>query len=143
VWSVVCVPTVAEEDDRRLHRERDRLINERVQHVDRSKALCALQGIYHYESMRPDRMRALERARTANGCPLPQRLKAKVVRQLQRLEMVFEMIKTVEAERERSHRSRILRRRTMRRKFGISSNSSPSAPRFQRAGRRSVLSEVC
>src|SRR5215468_6056317 len=31
VWSVVRVPTVAEEDDRRLHRERDRLINERVQ----------------------------------------------------------------------------------------------------------------
>jgi transposase len=30
VWSVVRVPTVAEEDDRRLHRERDRLISERV-----------------------------------------------------------------------------------------------------------------
>src|SRR5262249_19030593 len=30
VWRVVRVPTVAEEDDRRLHRERDRLINERV-----------------------------------------------------------------------------------------------------------------
>src|ERR1700758_5297078 len=27
VWSVVCVPSVAEEDDRRLHRERGRLIN--------------------------------------------------------------------------------------------------------------------
>src|SRR6476659_460624 len=30
VWSVVRVPSVTEEDDRRLHRERDRLINERV-----------------------------------------------------------------------------------------------------------------
>jgi transposase len=38
VWSVVRVPTVAEEDDRRLHRERDRLINERGQHVNRIKA---------------------------------------------------------------------------------------------------------
>jgi len=33
VWSVVRVPTIAEEDDRRLHRERDPLINERVQQL--------------------------------------------------------------------------------------------------------------
>ena len=32
VWSVVRVPSIAEEDARRLHRERDRLIAERVQH---------------------------------------------------------------------------------------------------------------
>src|SRR6202022_2340939 len=37
VWSVVRVPTIAEEDDRRLHRERDRLIDERGQHVNRIK----------------------------------------------------------------------------------------------------------
>jgi transposase len=40
------IPTVAEEDDRRLHRERDRLINERVQHVNRIKGLCAVHGVY-------------------------------------------------------------------------------------------------
>jgi transposase len=34
VWSVVRVPTVIEEDDRRLHRERSRLTNERIQHVN-------------------------------------------------------------------------------------------------------------
>jgi transposase len=45
VWSVVRVPSVAEEDDRRLHRERDRLINERGQHVNRIKGLCAVHGI--------------------------------------------------------------------------------------------------
>jgi len=43
VWSVVRVPTLAEEDDRRLHRERDRRITERIQHVNRIKGLCALQ----------------------------------------------------------------------------------------------------
>src|SRR5580692_13032695 len=31
VWSVVRIPSVAEEDARRLHRERDRLVSERVQ----------------------------------------------------------------------------------------------------------------
>jgi hypothetical protein len=40
VWSVLCVPSVAEEDDRRLHRERDRLIAERGQHVNRSRRSC-------------------------------------------------------------------------------------------------------
>ena len=35
VWSVVRVPSIAEEDARRLHRERDRLVSERVQHVNR------------------------------------------------------------------------------------------------------------
>src|SRR6202040_2209693 len=60
VWSVVRVPSVAEEDDRRLHRERDRLVNERVQHVNRIKGLCAVQGVYDYEPMRPNRMLRLE-----------------------------------------------------------------------------------
>jgi len=56
VWSVVRVPSVAEEDARRLHRERDRLINERVQLVNRVKRLCAVHGIYDYEppSVEPD-----------------------------------------------------------------------------------------
>jgi transposase len=49
VWSVVRVPGVAEEDERRQHRERHRLIAERVQHVNRIKGLCAVHGIYDYE----------------------------------------------------------------------------------------------
>jgi transposase len=53
VWSVVRVPTVAEKDDRRLHRERDRLINERGQHINRIKGLCAVHGIYDYEPTHP------------------------------------------------------------------------------------------
>ena len=55
VWSVVRVPSVAEEDDRRLHRERDRLINERIQHVNRIKGLLAIHGIYDYQPLRRDR----------------------------------------------------------------------------------------
>src|SRR5262249_47713520 len=46
--SVVRVPS---EDARRLHRERHRLIQERVQHVNRIKGLCATQGIYDYEPL--------------------------------------------------------------------------------------------
>ena len=81
VWSVVCVPSVAEEDDRRLHRERSRLINERVQHVNRIKGLLAIHGIYDYQPLRCDRMQQLERLRTADGRTLPPRLKAEILRE--------------------------------------------------------------
>jgi len=101
VWSVVCVPSVAEEDDRRLHRERSRLINERIQHVNRIKGLLAIHGIYDYQPLRRDRMQRLERLCTAaDGRTLPPRIKAEILRELQRLELAIRMIKTIEAERD-------------------------------------------
>src|SRR6478672_10727329 len=100
VWSVVRAPSIAEEDDRRLHRERDRLINERVQHVNRIKGLCAVHGIYDYEPLRPNRLARLEQLRAVDSQELPPRVKAEIVRELQRLELVLNMIKTIEAERD-------------------------------------------
>jgi transposase len=100
VWSVVRVPSVAEEDERRLHRERHRLIAERVQHVNRIKGLCAVHGIYDYEPLRSNRMLRLERLRTGDGRELPRRLRTEIVRELQRLELVLQMIKAIEKERD-------------------------------------------
>ena len=100
VWSIVRVPSVAEEDDRRLHRERARLLNERNQHISRIKGLLAIQGVYDFEPMHRERIQRLERLRTADGRKLPSRLKAEIVRELQRLELVLVMIKTIEAERD-------------------------------------------
>src|ERR1700732_3819515 len=100
VWSVVRVPSVAEEDDRRLHRNRDRLISERVQHVNRIKGLCAIHGIYDYQPLRGDRVQRLEQLHTADGQTLPPRLKAEILRELQRLELAMGMIKAIEAERD-------------------------------------------
>ncbi len=100
VWSVLRVPSVAEEDDRRLHRERDRLIAERGQHVNRIKGLCAIHGIYDYEPMRRDRMQRLEQLHTGDGRELPPRLKAEIARELQRLELILGMLKGIEAERD-------------------------------------------
>ena len=100
VWSVVRVPSVAEEDARRLHRERDRLVSERVQHVNRIKGLCALHGIYDYNPLRPQAMARLEQLRTTQGGALPPRLRSEIKRELRRLELVFEMIGTLEAERD-------------------------------------------
>jgi len=100
VWSVLRVPSVAEEDDRRLHRERGRLVGERVQHVNRIKGLLAIHGIYDYQPLHRDSMQQLKRLHTADGSQLSPRLKAEIVRELQRLELVLEMIETIEAERD-------------------------------------------
>jgi len=98
--SVVRVPSVEQEDARRLHRERHRLIQERVQHVNRIKGLCATQGIYDYEPLRSDRKAQFEGLRTGDGRTLPARLKAEIIRELQRLELVLKMIAGIEAERD-------------------------------------------
>jgi transposase len=100
VWSAVRVPSVAEEDARRPHRERDCLIEERVSHVNRIKGLCAIHGIYNYNPLRGDRLQQLERLRMVPDQPLPPALKAELKRELQRLELVLEMIATLEAARD-------------------------------------------
>jgi len=100
VVSVVRVPSVEAEDARRLHRERHRLVGERVQHVNRIKGLCALQGIYDYEPLRGDRRERLAELCTADGRALPPRLAAEIGRELQRLELVLSMIAELEAERD-------------------------------------------
>ncbi len=131
VWSVVRVPSIAEEDARRLHRERDRLVSERVQHVNRIKGLCALHGIYDYQPLRPQAMARLEKLRTAQGISLPPRLKSEIKRELQRLELVVEMIATLEQSVMRLLRMQPLRISTPRKsENSISSRrSAPSLPR--------------
>jgi transposase len=85
--------------DRRARRVKtDRI--DTVQHVNRIKGLCALHGIYDYQPLRPQAMARLEQLRTAQGISLPPRLKSEIKRELQRLELVVEMIATLEAERD-------------------------------------------
>lgn len=100
VFSVVRVPSVEGEDARRVHRERERLIKERIQHVNRIKGLLATQGIYDYEPMRRHRRERFEALTTAMGTLIPRHLRTEITRHLQRLELVLEMIRAVEAQRD-------------------------------------------
>jgi transposase len=100
VCSMVRVPTREEEDAKRLSREREQLIKERVRHVNRIKGLCATQGIYDYQPLKADRLERLDELRTGDGNPLPDRLKNEIRRQLERLKLLLELIGTVEAERD-------------------------------------------
>src|SRR4029077_4131889 len=85
------------EDRRRLCRERKVLIGERVQHVNRVKGLLFSQGISGCEPLRRDRRERLATLQTGDGRLLPDHLKAQVCRELDRLELLLEQIKAVEA----------------------------------------------
>jgi transposase len=100
VCAMVRAPSPEDEDRRRICRERKVLVAERVEHVNRIKGLLFAQGVGGYEPLRRDRRKRLEDLRTGDGRPLPALLKAQISRELDRLEMLLEQIKTVEAERD-------------------------------------------
>ena len=100
VCAMVRAPTPQEEDRRRICRERKTLTAERVEHVNRIKGLLFAQGISHYEPLLRWRRERLEELRTGDGRPLPEHLKAQIERELDRLELVLQQIKRVEAERD-------------------------------------------
>src|SRR5215207_2534830 len=97
---MVQAPTPHEEDRRRISRERETLTAERVQHVNRIKGLLFAQGIGDYEPLHRNRRERLEELITGDGRPLPECLKAQISRELDRLELVIEQVKAVEAQRD-------------------------------------------
>jgi transposase len=107
VCSMARAPTPEEEDRRRVGRERSALVAERIRHVNRIKGLLFSQGIGGYEPLHRDRRRALEGLRTGEGGELGRHMKAQIGRELDRLELLLEQIKVVEAEREAMLRAEV------------------------------------
>jgi hypothetical protein len=82
VCAMAKAPTPEEEDRRRLCRERNVLIAERVKHVNRVKGLLFSQGISGYEPLRRDRRQRLDELTTGDGRPFwpkPRRPAASIV----------------------------------------------------------------
>lgn len=100
VCSMVVVPSPEEEDRRRLSRERKSMVRERIKHVNRIKGLMACQGVAGFEPMRANARERLAELRTGDGRPIPERMKAEVRRELERLELLRKQIREVEAERD-------------------------------------------
>ena len=100
VCSIVRPPSVEDEDAKRLHRERQFLMKERVQHIGRIKGLLAAQGVYDFRPERKDWRNRLAEIRTGDGRPLPSRLKAEIDRQCQRLALVDTMLKEIDQQRD-------------------------------------------
>ena len=100
VCEMVVPPTPDQEDRRRVSRERATLMRERVQHVNRIKGLLAGQGIADYDPLRKDRRRRLDDVTTGDGRPLSVQLKAALLRELDRIELLLRQIADVETERD-------------------------------------------
>jgi transposase len=96
VCSVVHVPTVDDEDRKRGNRERDYLIDERTAHTNRIKGLLHAQGIRDAMLLKPGFIASLNTLRTGDGRPLPERLKAEIVREHERLCLVTRQLKQIE-----------------------------------------------
>ena len=98
--SIVHVPSVTEEDDRRLHRERERLLKERTQHNNRLLGLLVAQGIRL--KVKSDFATQLDQVRLWDGGELPADLKAELLREWERYQLVNEQVLALEAlQRER------------------------------------------
>jgi transposase len=95
VWSTVNVPSADDEDHRHPHRELDQLRGERTNHTNRIRGLLTAVGI------RLPRKFCLSGAqldllRMWNDEPLPVHLKQRLVRELERLELLNRQIRAIE-----------------------------------------------
>jgi transposase len=97
VWSVVRVPSVEQEDGRRLHRERERLQKERTAHRNRIGGLLALHGVrLRFGARFEDEM--WERQKMPDGSTLPPKLLAELRREGERLRLVEQQLSHLNKE---------------------------------------------
>lgn len=94
VWKVVHVPSEEQEDELRLHRERERLKKERTGHITRIRSLLALHGI----RIGKVSTCGFGELRNWRDRPLPNGLLAEMERERTRLLAVEEQLDQVEKE---------------------------------------------
>src|SRR6266853_4046935 len=97
--SMVAIPTIAEEDARRPSRERESLVAEQTRTVNRVKAVFALFGIGGFNPKLRKAAQKLETLRTVERTPLPENVHAELRRDLERLRLVHDQIRSIESER--------------------------------------------
>jgi transposase len=103
VWSVVHVPTVADEDRRQLHRELIELKAERTGLLNRIKGLLAGLGLgILVDDKLPTR---LEKLKQWDNAALPPALKGRILREFERWQLVVRQINELEAQRAREIRT--------------------------------------
>src|ERR1700746_519464 len=97
--SLPIVPTVAEEDAKRPHRERESLVQERTSTVNRMKSILIQFGVRNFNPVLRKASEKLESVRTPEGIPLQSNAVAALQRQMERFRVVKEQIKAIERTR--------------------------------------------
>ena len=100
VWSVVWVPSVADEDQRQLHREMQELKDDQTRHNNRIKGLLASQGLALevVDELLPSWLGA---ARLWDGTALGADLQRRLVREYERWQFVHRQVLDLTRERRR------------------------------------------
>jgi len=96
LWSVLKAPTKEQEDARRVERELDRLKSERTAHTNRIGSLLVMHNL------RPGRIggRAWSRWWSTHAQEVPPALSSEIERELQRLALVKQQVKLIEAHKQ-------------------------------------------
>jgi transposase len=100
VCSMVPIPDQDDEDARHLVREREDLIAERIRLTNRIGAILATLGVEGFDPLRRDRRVRIEEVRTALGELIPENARARILRLIERLELVLDQIRAVESQRD-------------------------------------------
>jgi transposase len=104
VWSVVQVPSVADEDRRQLHRDLLELKAERTQHSNRIKGLLAGCGLAT-PTIDAQFLDMMAQLRTWDGQPVPAELEQRLRREYERWQLVDRQIRDLDKERARRIRT--------------------------------------
>jgi transposase len=98
-WRVVRVPTEQVEDERNIGRELNALMAERTMHSNRIKGLLVQQGIVIKNVISKKFLNKLEMACRWDGQTVAGDFKARIIREHERLRMVYEQIRRLKKER--------------------------------------------
>jgi transposase len=96
---MAAIPTLAEEDAKRPHREREMLVGEQTTIINRIKATLARLGIRNLNPKLKKAPERLQHVRTPEGEPIPTNTLAELMRDLERKRLVHEQILNIEKAR--------------------------------------------
>ena len=96
---MVTIPSCEEEDAKRPSRERETLVGERTRLINAMKADLIRFGIRNFNPKRRNAAKQLESLGTAEGAAIPANTLAKLLRDMERLQLVVAQIKAIEAAR--------------------------------------------
>jgi transposase len=96
---MAAIPTFAEEDAKRPHRERETLVGEQTTIINRIKATLARLGIRSFNPKLKKAPERLEHLRTPEGEPIPPNTLAELRRDIARKQLVAEQIRQIEKAR--------------------------------------------
>ena len=97
--SMAVVPTMAEEDAKRPHRERESLVKERTRTINQMKAILTQFGVRNFKTASRKATEKIDDVRTPEGVPLPPNAGAALRRQIEHFRLINGQIKTIEKTR--------------------------------------------